>query len=99
MLATAKGVRGAAASEAATSGERSVIASRLRDALGYHVEAAARHVGVLVGVPLAGRPPRPLVLVVRDGDCMRFLSVRRVRDVSSAERRVLLLPEDGGGRS
>jgi hypothetical protein len=40
-----------------------------------------------------------LFLVVRDGDCMRFISLRRVIAVLSAERLVLLSPEGVGGRS
>jgi hypothetical protein len=65
----------------------------LSEALGYRVEADG-DVGVVVGVPLAGHPPRPLVLVVRDGDCMRFVSVRRVASVLRDERRVLLCPAE-----
>ena len=61
----------------------------LSEALGYRVEAEGE-VGVVIGVPLAGQPPRPLVLVVRDGDCVRFVSVRRVASVLRDKRRVLL---------
>jgi hypothetical protein len=64
--------------------------SRLAEAVGYRVDGTA---GVVVGVPMAGLPPRPLVLVVRDGDCVRFVSRRRVVAISSDERRVELLPE------
>ena len=65
---------------------------RLAEAVGYRVEGDSA-AGVVVGVPVAGCPPRPLVLVVRDGDCVRFISLRRVRAISSDERRVVLLPE------
>jgi hypothetical protein len=66
--------------------------SRLAEAVGYRVEGDGAD-GVVVGVPVAGHPPRPLVLVVRDGYCVRFISVRRVVAISSDERRVVLLPE------
>jgi hypothetical protein len=98
MLATAKSPRRAAPAKAPT-GATTGLHRRLRAALGYRVEGPDSDVGVLAGVPFSGRLPRPLVLVVRDGDCMRFVSVRRVRAVLSAERRVLLWPDGGGGRS
>ncbi|HEY7793673.1 MAG TPA: hypothetical protein VIA10_06690 [Gaiellaceae bacterium] len=80
-----------------TSGAASsLIERRLRHARGFRVDAPEGEVGFLVGVPLAGRPPRPLVLVVRDGDSMRFVSVRRVVDVSSDERRIRLGPDADG---
>jgi hypothetical protein len=66
-----------------------IPATGLAQALGYRVEGEA-DVGVVVGVPLAGQPPRPLALVVRNGDRVRFVSVRRVGEVSSDERRVML---------
>jgi hypothetical protein len=66
--------------------------SRLAEAVGYRVEADGA-AGVVVGVPVVGHPPRPLVLVVRDGDCVRFVSLRRVGAISSDERRVVLLPK------
>ena len=73
-----------------------LVERRLRHARGFRVDAPEGNVGFLVGVPLAGRPPRPLVLVVRDGDWMRFVSVRRVIDVSSDERRIRLGPDADG---
>ena len=76
----------------------SQIAGQLRHALGYRVDTADGCVGALVGVPLSGEPLRPLVLIVRDGDCVRFVSVRRVAKVLSDERRILLRP-NGGGRT
>jgi hypothetical protein len=66
--------------------------TELSEALGYCVEADG-DVGVVVGVPLAGQP-RPLVLVVRDGDRVHFVSVRRVASVLADERRVLLRPAE-----
>jgi hypothetical protein len=68
------------------------IDGRLGRPLGYRV-AADGVAGVLAGVPHAGQPPRPLVLVIRDDDCVRFVSLRRVAAVLSDERRVLLRPE------
>jgi hypothetical protein len=73
------------------------IAGQLRRALGYRVETADGCVGALVGVPFSGEPPRPLVLIVRDGECVRFVSVRRVAEVLGDERRILLRPSGGGG--
>jgi hypothetical protein len=74
----------------------SQIAGQLRHALGYRVDTAAGCVGELVGVPFSGEPLRPIVLIVRDGECVRFVSVRRVAEVLSDERRVLLrLSGDG----
>jgi hypothetical protein len=98
MLVIAKTARRLAPNEA-TTGAGAGLERRLRAALGYRVEGPDGDAGVLAGVPFSGRPPRPLVLVVRDGDCMRFVSVRSVRTVLSAERRVLLWPVSGGGRS
>lgn len=66
---------------------------RLAGSLGYRVEAEG-DAGIIFGVPLAGEPPRPLVLVVRNGDCVRFVSVRRVVEVLPDERRVVLRPEE-----
>jgi hypothetical protein len=98
MLAIAKTARRLAPNKAAT-GAGTGLERRLRAALGYRVEGPDGDAGVLAGVPFSGRPRRPLVLIVRDRDCMRFVSVRRVRAVLSAERRVLLWPDGGGGRS
>jgi hypothetical protein len=70
------------------------MGARLGRAFGYRV-AGAGVAGVIAGVPQAGRPPRPLVLVVRDGNCARFVSIRRVADVSSHDRRVVLRPKAG----
>jgi hypothetical protein len=78
--------------EAPTSGTHTrTVERRLRLALGYRVDADG-DAGVLVGVPHVGQPPRPLVLIVRHGDCVRFVSLRRVAEVSSDERRVVLWP-------
>jgi hypothetical protein len=97
MVAIARSARLARAK--ATNGAGTGLDGRLRAVLGYRVEGPDADASVLAGVPFSGRPPRPLVLVLRDGDCMRFVSVRRVRAVLSAERRVLLWPDGGGGRS
>jgi hypothetical protein len=98
MLAIEKSTRRPLASDATTTVDAG-LDGRLRAALGYRVEGPDGDAGVIAGIPFSGRPPRPLVLVVRDGDCMRFVSLRRVRDVLSAERRILLWPDGGGGRS
>jgi hypothetical protein len=68
------------------------LESRLADARGYRVEADG-DAGHVTGVALAGAPPRPVVLVVRDRDCVRFVSMRRVAAALSDERRVMLGPE------
>jgi hypothetical protein len=58
----------------------------LPEALGYRVEADG-DVGVVVGVPLAGQPPRPLALV-RDGDRvpLRVSAARRFGLEGRAQR-------------
>lgn len=65
---------------------------RLQLATGYRVDGPEGYVGVLEGVPLAGNPPRPLVLVVRGGETIRFVSLARVATVLPRARRVLLWP-------
>jgi len=65
----------------------------LGQASGYRVEAAGEDLGIVHGVPHAGRPPRPLVLVVSDRKSVRFVSVRRVAAVLPRERRIVLHPE------
>jgi hypothetical protein len=42
----------------------------------------------------AGRPPRPLALVVSDGKTIRLVSPRRVAEVAALERRIVLRAED-----
>lgn len=76
-----------------TATDAALISSRLGWALGYRVEVDGQS-GVVIGVPLAGRPLHPLVLVARFGDCVRFVSVRRVTEVLTDERRVLLRPTE-----
>jgi len=53
----------------------------LRGVVGYRVVDPGGEHGVVTGVPESGLPPRPLVLVMRAGDCFRFLSLRRVERV------------------
>jgi transcription elongation factor GreA len=89
MLARTTSACGLAASEDAR-----LLDSRLRATLGYRVVAPDGDLGVVAGVPLVGQPPRSLVLVVRDGVCMRFVSVLRVAEVLTEHRRVLLWPHD-----
>jgi hypothetical protein len=62
----------------------------LRGAVGYRVVAREGDAGVITGVPEAGLPPRPLLLVVRAGNTFRFLSRRRVERVLPRERRVVI---------
>jgi hypothetical protein len=75
--------------------EAGALENRLAGARGYRVEAEGE-TGTIVGVPLAGQPPQPLVLVVRNGDCVRFVSVRRVLEVIPDERLVVLRPTTDG---
>jgi hypothetical protein len=67
MLAIEKGTRRPVANDATTTADAGRD-GRLRAALGYRVEGPDGDAGVLVGAPFSGRPPRPLVLVVRDPD-------------------------------
>jgi hypothetical protein len=79
------------ASEPVT-GEGSVADAHLRQARGYRVDAPEGYLGFVWGVPEAGRPQRPLVLVVSDGETVRFVSLRRVAAVLPFERRIVLGP-------
>jgi hypothetical protein len=67
----------------------------LRAAVGYRVTAPEGDTGVVVRVPEAGRPPRPLVLVVRRGDTFRFLPIQLVERVLPEARQVLVRPQMG----
>jgi hypothetical protein len=69
-----------------------VVDARLRQAVGYSVDAPEGHLGFVQGVPHAGRPQRPLVLVVSDGETVRLVSLRRVAAVLPFERRIVLWP-------
>jgi hypothetical protein len=62
----------------------------LRAAVGYRVVGSEGEAGVITGVPEAGRPPRPLLLVVRAGNTLRFVPLRRVERVLPHERRVVV---------
>jgi hypothetical protein len=53
----------------------------VRGSVGYRVIGPDGDLGVVAGVPEAGLPPRPLVLVIRAGDTFRFLSLQRVERV------------------
>ena len=68
------------------------FASRLGHVVGYRVDAPEGSLGLVQRVPQAGRPPRPLVLVVSDGETVRFVSLRRVAAVLPDERRIVLGP-------
>jgi hypothetical protein len=65
---------------------------RLQGATGYRVDAPEGYLGVVGGVPLAGNPPRPLVLVVHGDETMRFFPLTRVATVLPRARRILLWP-------
>ena len=70
----------------------------IRASVGYGVLDRDGDVGEVVGVPEAGIPRQPLVLVVREDDTMRFVSLRRVAAVFPAPRLLLLgAAEEGLG--
>jgi hypothetical protein len=71
----------------------------LRHAHGFRVVGPEGDAGLVVGVRLSGQPPRALVLVVRDGDCMRLVSARRVAAVLTHEKKVLITAGAGMGHS
>ena len=64
----------------------------LQDSTGYRVDGPEGYLGVLEGVPFAGNPPRPLVLVVGGAQTLRVVPLRRVAVVLPGARRVLLWP-------
>jgi hypothetical protein len=74
------------------TGRGSVLLANLKQAAGYRVDAPEGCVGHVQGVPLAGRPPRPVVLVVSNGKTVRFVSVSRVAAVLPLEKRIVLRP-------
>ena len=74
------------------TGRGSVLHAHLNHAVGYRVDAPEGHLGHVRGVPNAGRPPRPLVLVVSDGEIVRFVSLHRVAAVLELEHRIVLRP-------
>lgn len=74
------------------TGRGSVLHAHLKHAVGYRVDAPEGHLGLVHGVPHAGRPPQPLVLVVSDGATVRFVSLRRVAAVLPIDRKILLRP-------
>lgn len=76
-----------------------VVDTRLRQAVGYRVDAPEGYLGMVQGVPQAGRPGRPLVLVVSDGETVRFVSLRRVAAVLPLKRRIVLRPKHDDGIS
>jgi hypothetical protein len=69
----------------------------LTQSIGYRVDAPEGHVGIVQKVPEAGRPRRPLALVVSDGKTVRLVSLRRIAEVEPLERRIVLQP--GGAAS
>jgi len=74
------------------TGRGSMAAAHLEDTVGYRVEGPEGYLGLVQGVPQAGRPLRPLVLVVSDGETVRFVSLRRVAAVLPFEHRIALGP-------
>jgi hypothetical protein len=74
------------------AGREPPLEDRLRLAVGYRVDAPEGYLGLVQRVPHAGWPPRPLVLVVSDGETVRFVALRRVAAVLPHERRIVLGP-------
>jgi hypothetical protein len=74
------------------TGRGSVLDAHLKHAVGYRVAAPEGHLGLVQGVPHAGRPPQALVLVVSNGETVRFVALRRVAAVLQLERRIVLRP-------
>jgi hypothetical protein len=70
--------------------DRAALDDAVRAAVGYRVRDEDGDAGVVVGVPEAGIPRRPLVLVVREDDTMRFVSLRRVAAVLPTPRLLVL---------
>jgi hypothetical protein len=66
---------------------------------GFRVVGPEGESGVVVAVRLSGQPPRPLALVVRDADCMRLVSARRIADVLSDGQTLLVTRDDGPART
>jgi hypothetical protein len=66
------------------------IDNLLRRAVGYRVDGPDGYLGKVHGVPQAGRPRKPLTLVVSDGATARFVSLRRVAAVVPSERLLVL---------
>lgn len=70
----------------------------IRAAIGYRVTGPEGTLGTVVGVPEAGRPLRPLVIVVRDQETMRFVALQRVAAASPSARLLLLRRGDERGQ-
>jgi hypothetical protein len=82
-------------------GDPAALDEAIRGAIGYRVVGPDGDLGAVVGVPEAGRPPRPLVLVVRDEHTVHLVSLQRVVAVLPSVRVLLLgpgtaLPPDSG---
>ena len=77
------------------TGSGSVLDAYLKHAVGYRVDAPEGYLGRVHGVPHAGRPPRPLVLVVSGGGTVGFVSLRRVAAVLPLEHRIVLRAGQG----
>jgi hypothetical protein len=75
------------------AGREPLVEALLGDAVGYRVDAPEGYLGLVQKIPHAGRPPRPLVLVVSDGETVRFVTLRRVAAVLPHERRIVLGPQ------
>lgn len=74
------------------TGRGSILHARLKHVVGYRVDAPEGDLGHVHGVPHAGQPPEPLVLIVSDGETVRFVSLRRIAAVVQAEHRIVLRP-------
>jgi hypothetical protein len=68
------------------------LASGLGHVVGYRVDAPEGSLGFVQRVPHAGLPPRPLTLVVSDGETVRFVSLRRIAAVVQRDHRIVLRP-------
>jgi len=80
------------------TGRGSVLHAHLRHAVGYRVDGPEGHVGHVQGVPQAGRPPVPLILVVSDDKTVRFVPLHRVATVLPLEHRIVLRPQATAAR-
>jgi hypothetical protein len=77
--------------------QKAVRDTSLTESIGYQVDAPEGHLGIVQKVPRAGRPQRPLALVVSDRKTVRLVPLSRIADVVPLERRIVLGPEGASG--